>query len=92
MSEKDPIAKEIKNKANFSVKFNYNQDTNDINDINEEESSEDEKRRKIIEIEEKQIGDISYMVYKDYFVSGGSLYGATVLFIMMISQVLLFYI
>lgn len=87
VSEKDVIAKEIKMKSNFSVKFNYNviEESVDHPELTQE-TEEDEKRRKIIEIEDKQIGDIAFAVYKQYFVSGGPLYAAFVISVMIASQ------
>lgn len=53
------------------------------------ESEEDAKRRQIIATEEKKIGDISWRVYWDYLVAGGSAQGLFVLSIILASQALL---
>eukprot|EP01033_Poteriospumella_lacustris_P007252 gene7253-5217_t len=53
------------------------------------ESEEDAKRRQIVATEEKKIGDISWRVYWDYLVAGGSGQGLFVLSIILASQALL---
>jgi hypothetical protein len=53
------------------------------------ESHEDEKRRKIIELEDKTNGQFKTKIIFDYFKSGGILYGLFAIFLLIASQLLL---
>lgn len=54
-----------------------------------EETEEDIKRRQIIEIEDKQTGNISWDVYKNYLEAGGTMRGIFVFTLIFFSQGLL---
>lgn len=53
------------------------------------ESAEDAKRRQIIAVEEKKMGDISWEVYIQYLKAGGIVRGVSVLCFVLFSQALL---